>query len=577
MVLSWTQRLTQLSILIGTDVVADDEDRQGQVLDEYLASQTEDKQDDINTLRFNDDDLSLIGRLAVGQFGTVGTLLIVDVVRCHLDSRVYVRKTMEKRIILRARAQCSPQFERDILVKALKANSVWVPHLICAFQTEVSLKLVMHYADRGNMWDVIESSPEGKLPESDLRWWIPQMISAIEWCHSQGFAHRDIKPHNFVITPTSHLLLVDFGSAAPLHPATSSGVQLVPQEYCLVPCGTCDYISPEILQCHEAALVALELEDDGETIGTGRHTANATCYGRETDWWSFGAMVYEMAFGIAPFFANDVGRTYVKIINHRTSLKFDGQRTLSNLGISLLQGLLCDKEQRLGRHSIAELKTHQYLEYVDWNSLRQKNPPSNLHLPHFTYSTAAPDHLENGSQPKVEEPGVLCNESEQFSRPFEFSALFKSSQSFSGPSFLEAAQISTPPSNINRATSSFIGFSWGPRINALNPPSTNAEMPPPILHQETANPTPRPTNALRSTNPLPLLGVDANNLRFLTPIRRTSLPIVHGHTVSIPRTIGTGRRIQGRRILSDREAMQQLVECVGLSAHKKVLESGKKP
>ena len=59
---------------------------------------------------------------------------------------------------------------------------------------------------------------------------------------------RDIKPHNFVLTPVANVLLIDFGSAAPLLP-------------CLVPCGTCDYISPEILLAHENALLALEMND----------------------------------------------------------------------------------------------------------------------------------------------------------------------------------------------------------------------------------------------------------------------------------------------------------------------------
>ena len=132
---------------------------------------------------------------------------------------------------------------------------------------------------------------------------------------------RDIKPHNFVLTPTSHLLLVDYGSAAPLLPPSPSGVQLIPKEHCLVPCGTCDYISPEVLQCHEAALVALELEDNQPSLKESANTdEDEGAYGRETDWWSFGAMVYEMAFGVAPFFANDVGHTYMKIVEHRVSL-----------------------------------------------------------------------------------------------------------------------------------------------------------------------------------------------------------------------------------------------------------------
>lgn len=125
-----------------------------------------------------------------------------------------------------------------------------------------------------------------------------------------------MKPHNFVITPSSHILLVDFGSAAPLLPRSPSGVQTVPREYCLVPCGTCDYISPEILQSHEEALVALELEEDSPHSS---QQETVSCYGRETDWWSFGAMVYEMTYGVAPFFAQDIGRTYVKIMDHRVS------------------------------------------------------------------------------------------------------------------------------------------------------------------------------------------------------------------------------------------------------------------
>lgn len=196
----------------------------------------------------------------------------------------------------------------------------------------------MQYADGGNLWDLIESLPDGKVPEHDLKWWLPQIINAIDWCHSQGFVHRysylsslayqksnklihfrDVKPHNFVITPSSRILLVDFGSAAPLLPPSSSGVQQVSREYCLVPCGTCDYISPEVLQSHEEALVALELKEDSPHRSHQTSPGEISCYGRETDWWSFGAMVYEMTYGIAPFFAQDIGQTYVKIMDHRVS------------------------------------------------------------------------------------------------------------------------------------------------------------------------------------------------------------------------------------------------------------------
>lgn len=125
--------------------------------------------------------------------------------------------------------------------------------------------------------------------------------------------YRDVKPHNFVLSTNSRVMLIDFGSAAPLLPAQADGSRLVPKRHCFVPCGTCDYISPEILQAHEAALVALEMSeepvDDSKDDVTGG-------YGRETDWWSLGALLYEMVYGTAPFFAKDIRQTYLRIMDH---------------------------------------------------------------------------------------------------------------------------------------------------------------------------------------------------------------------------------------------------------------------
>ncbi|TFY61615.1 hypothetical protein EVJ58_g4401 [Rhodofomes roseus] len=413
----------------------------------------------VDGLRFTDKDLDVVGTLEYGQYGV----------------------------------QCSPQSERDILLQAYKTKAKWAPHLLCAFQSTTHLNLVMDYAEGGTLWDVLESSPhDGKVLESDLRWWSPQIVSAIHWCHSQGFVHRcvtynfplggivahktsrDIKPHNFVLTPTAHLLMIDFGSAAPLLATQSDGSQRVAKHHCL------DFI----------------------------------------------------------------------------------------------RRLLTDAELRLGRATIDEIQQHPFFSGVDWLHLHEKMKPDDLHTPQFTYTTPlAPAEVTGASSPQ---------DASQ-SRPFAFSALFQSSPMTNpGVSMnptLTPSHTQTPSSRSilrDQPSTTFIGFSWGPPKDAFDNQSqrpspsgpTNADINTPRpLHRLGVPTTPfAPASAIQSTP------ITSNRYPFATPIRPSMLT-PYG---TLPRA-STIRRTAPRRAVSDREALKQLVDCVGQSARKKVLESGRKP
>ena len=139
------------------------------------------------------------------------------------------------------------------------------------------------------------------------------------------------------------------------------------------------------------------------------------------------------------------------------------------------------------------------------------------------------------------------------------------------------------------STSSFIGFSWGPLADAFPPavPTTSANS-----EHGTENGTTRPTLI-----PVPIYDTPAANLLVPTPagdggILSTPRPFTNNapYSYSTPRRpyalspyhtlqrTSTIRRSNApRRSVSDREAMKQLVDCVGMSARKKVLESGRKP
>ncbi|TFK46755.1 kinase-like protein [Heliocybe sulcata] len=565
--IGWANRKTRLCSLLQS---GGDDDEEGVALDRLLHGASvigkTSKTKEVDSLRFTDKDLQLMGTLEYGTFG------VVDVVNCKCDGRVYVRKAIEKHFALRNSEQCYPQVERDLLLRALKHDSRWAPHLLCAYQSPTHLNLVMDYAEGGTLWDVLESSPlETKIAEADVQWWAPQIVSAIHWCHSQGFVHRDIKPQNFVLTSSSHVQLIDFGSAAPLLPPRPDGSQLVPKRYCLVPCGTCDYISPEILQAHEQALVALDMDSDVDR-SRRRSESEGDGYGRETDWWSFGVMVYEMVYGVVPFFANDIRATYLRIMDHRASLRFNKSVPVSQGLQNLLRGLLTDASGRLGRHSISDITNHPFFGGTDWADLHAHEPPEDLHLPQYTYANPADANANSPGDPDG-------SPSRSHSQGFAFSALFQSSamsveqeqaQDSPGLSILHAtpaqrlSKSRSSASTGERAVAAFIGFSWGPRADAFpDAPHADSDMDvcaPGHVHVRAGVPhmgTPR-ANAVTLASP---------GQPFVTPMRRASQ--------AQPRS--TLRKTDSRRPVSDREAMKQLLEAVGRSAHKKVLESGRKP
>ncbi|KZV74598.1 kinase-like protein [Peniophora sp. CONT] len=571
---SWLSRKKRLSTLLGS--AAGDETEEGLALDRLLHGQAvigkTSKTSEVESLRFGQDDLTLVGALEYGQYS------VIDVVKCNHDSKVYVRKSIEKRFAYKTRDQCNPQLEKKILLKARELDSPWTPHLLCSFQTETHLNLVMSYAEGGTLWDVLESSPhDGRVREQDLMWWFPQIVAALEWCHKQGFVHRDVKPHNFVIASSAQLQLIDFGSAAPLLPPDSDGIRLVPREHCMVPCGTCDYIAPEILQAHEAALVAYEMTDEDLETSTDRAMASgARSYGVEVDWWSMGAMLYEMAFGAAPFFANDIRSTYQKIVDHKKSLRFRHGGELSAAMKDFIGRLLTDAEVRLGRHGSHEIRQHTVFQDIAWENLLERQPPHDLHLPIFAYNTSqgdanAPPIPED--VPALDHSGSTASESSH-SQGFPFSAFFQSSS----PALSALHPTPRPNKSIMREQVStfFIGFSWGPRRDAFPAGiSTPSPPQPQPAYQPGRSISGPPRLAQTPYRVVSAAATPSMRYPFVTPLRPSSAGY-RGGMSTLPRTATIRRTVQ-RRAVSDREAMRQLVDCIGMSAQKKLLAVGRTP
>ncbi|CAL0306968.1 unnamed protein product [Lupinus luteus] len=186
----------------------------------------------------------------------------------------------------------------------------------------------------------------------------------------------DIKPDNLLLDQNGHMKLSDFGLCKPLDYVTLSSIneneflddenlndtmvvrngrrwespqeqlqhwQMNRRKLAFSTVGTPDYIAPEVL------------------LKRG--------YGVECDWWSLGAIMYEMLVGYPPFYADDPLTTCRKIVYWKNHLTFPEEARLTPEAKNLICRLLCDAEHRLGTRGADEIKAHPWFKDVAWDKL----------------------------------------------------------------------------------------------------------------------------------------------------------------------------------------------------------------
>ncbi|XP_041109473.1 rho-associated protein kinase 2 isoform X1 [Polyodon spathula] len=289
----------------------------------------------IRELQMKVEDYDVVKVIGRGAFGEV------QLVRHKASQKVYAMKLLSKFEMLKRSDSAFFWEERDIMAFA---NSPWVVQLCCAFQDDRYLYMLMEYMPGG---DLVNLTSTYDVPEKWAKFYTAEVVLALDAIHSMGFIHRDVKPDNMLLDKYGHLKLADFGTCMKMD---ETGMVR-----CDTAVGTPDYISPEVLKSQGG---------DGY-------------YGRECDWWSVGVFIFEMLVGDTPFYADSLVGTYSKIMDHKNTLNFPDDIEISKHAKSLICAFLTDRDVRLGRNGVEEIKCHPFFKNDQWtfDTIRETAAP----------------------------------------------------------------------------------------------------------------------------------------------------------------------------------------------------------
>jgi len=270
------------------------------------------------------DSFKMIKVIGKGSFGKV------FLVREIKTDDMFALKVLRKDNIIKRNQVEHTKTERNVLGNV---NHPFIVGLKMAFQSKDKLYFVLDYCAGGELF--FHLSKVGKFPEPRAAFYAAEIVLALSYVHAMDIVYRDLKPENVLLDARGHVRLTDFGLSKEGVSSSSSGATSF--------CGTPEYLAPEIL--------------------------NREGHGRAVDWWSLGALLYEMLTGLPPFYCSDREKLFEKI--RKGYLDY---RSLTPRAQALLKGLLTkDPRRRLGsdEKDAEPIQKHVFFHEIDWVKLRK--------------------------------------------------------------------------------------------------------------------------------------------------------------------------------------------------------------
>ena len=329
------------------------------------------------------NDFEIIKPIGKGGFGEV------NICRYKEKNKIYAMKRMTFEQLKYKNGLLNFLAEKDIL--SINNNNVWMTQLKFSFIDNQYLYLIMDYCPGGDLMSYLIN--RDTLEEKEARFYLAEIILCVDSLHKMNCIHRDLKPDNILIGRDGHLKLSDFGlsfiSRETLFPFTENKTdKIIPGLFFRKTSVEEDEKNIEIQKSFNETNKSIKTAKSFQNIiaysgvGSPDYMApelilneNNKGYGSEIDWWSVGAIFYEMLVGIPPFLSETPQATCEKIVHYQKYLKIPEQIKISNEAEKLIFGFLTEPKKRLGNNGIEEIKKKPFFKNFDWDKIREMSPP----------------------------------------------------------------------------------------------------------------------------------------------------------------------------------------------------------
>ncbi|KAK1310331.1 Serine/threonine-protein kinase AtPK7 [Acorus calamus] len=341
--------------------------------------------------------------------GDIGSVYLAEVKRSSGGFLVAAAKVMDKRELAARDKEGRARAEREILEDL---DHPFLPRLYGSAEDGRWSVLLTEFCPGGDLHILRQLQPLKRFDEASVRFYVSEVVVAMEYMHVRGIIYRDLKPENVLIGSDGHVMLTDFdlslkssSSSSPAF-AGSPTSDITSAVSCLAPAISCFHRRLRWPRFRRRRTLPEFMSEpvnvrSNSFVGTHEYLApeivSGEGHGSAVDWWTLGVFMFELLYGFTPFTgeSNHLWNNLKQSMKMRHVTDFDmmtlanivargvvfpKEPTVSDAAKDLIRGLLAkDPDRRLGATLGAPvIKRHRFFDGVNWALIRCVSPP---HVP----------------------------------------------------------------------------------------------------------------------------------------------------------------------------------------------------